>query len=65
MTEMVTQREVAADLGGMLWSEARRFAESLGIRVYSDGPRRWLVLREDWQPVRDRLDEVRAARRAS
>lgn len=61
MSELVSQREVAADLGGMRWAEARRLLESIGVRVIKDGPRRWVVLRADWVKVRDALRGVSAS----
>jgi len=52
-SEMCSQREVAADLGGLRWCDARRVVETFGVRVMSDGPRRWFVARADWNPIRE------------
>ena len=55
MSELVPQHVCAADLGGLRWADARRLLESIGVRVMSDGPRRWFVLRTEWDTVRDAL----------
>lgn len=52
--QVVDQREVSRELG-LRWSVARRVLELHGVRVLSDGPRRWIVTAEDWRRFRSSL----------